>query len=160
MGKHSDVTASFPVARVVKSAHGNTNHFTDMNCCANLEGASAGLTLHGASLQTLFPFSEDYVSSMVLEAPGLGTAAKLPRLEVSREILPAGTQLIKIQPKLPGPGYFGSINVTGPILNWSLPKPVDPGKNTVRLMSMLSLPTSVRLNAHGSYVLMSAIDLL
>ena len=75
-------------------------------------------------LQTLYPLNEEFVDSRILQAPGPHEQLTLPSMELlRREQLEGGKQRLHLQMHLPGPGYFGCLNISGPILEWSLPQP-------------------------------------
>ena len=83
-------------------------------------------------MQTLFPLNEDYVSSTLIAAPEPPFVGPYPSVELlSRDSLEGGRQRLILQLHLPGPGYFGSMNVTGRVLEWSYPHTETASQNTV-----------------------------
>ena len=85
-------------------------------------------------MQVFLPFDDKYISGKVVKAPSLGSGGQLPSIQlVTRQQRAAEVEEVVLQPKLPGPGYIGSINITGPILDWSLPKTETPAQNKVGL---------------------------
>jgi len=94
-----------------------------------------------ADVQTLFPFNEDYVTSTLMTAPGPPAHSRLPCVELlSREALGDGKERLTLQPHLPGPGYFGSMNVTGRVLEWSFPRTETASQNMVSSLLSVSEP--------------------
>ncbi len=94
------------------------------------------LTLGGFALQVFLPLSEKLISGRNVKAPSHRVRDSLPTLRlVSRESVSAEVQELVLQPELPGPGYIGSMNITGAIMGWSLPKTETPVQNEVRLDS-------------------------
>ena len=76
------------------------------------------------------------MSSTLIAAPGPPAVGRLPSVELqSRDSLEGVRQRLTLQPHLPGPGYFGSINVTGRMLEWSYPRTETASQNTVSQMS-------------------------
>ena len=91
-------------------------------------------------MQVFLPFDDKYVSGRVVEAPSLSSGGQLPTIElVERKQVSSKVQELVLQPKLPGPGYIGSINVTGVIVDWSLPKTETPAQNEVHISSFCML---------------------
>lgn len=73
---------------------------------------------------TTYPLNEAYINSLVLQAPLPSKGAATPRLDlVDRSTSKHSTdsQRLSLQLQLPGHGLFGCMNISGPILDWSLP---------------------------------------
>ena len=82
--------------------------------------------------------------SRILQAPGPHEQLTLPRMELlGREQLGGGKQRLQLQMHLPGPGYFGCLNITGPVLEWSLPQPTLLEPREVRRDCLSLSPANV-----------------
>lgn len=91
-------------------------------------------------VQTLLPFDEDQISGDVFKAPATRVPKQLPRIElVGRTDVTQGVQQLTLQPSLPGRGYFGSINITASIIEWSLPPTASASHYTVGISPLQSL---------------------
>lgn len=90
-------------------------------------------------LQTLYPFSEDFVEGVVLQDEVQHTESAPPVLELVKESEGSeNTRRFLFQLKFNSRPYVGAMNLTGQIVDWSLPA-LSTIQSQVCLISVISI---------------------